>query len=1005
MAPTAAPQPEPPSGTVTFLFTDIEGSTRLLQELGEQYAGVLAEQRRLVREAIHEWGGREIDTAGDAFFVAFDRARQAVAAAVATQCRLAVHHWPRGLAVRLRMGLHTGEPTLGGGSYVGIDVHRAARICAAAHGGQLLLSQTTADIVQHALPEGVTLRDLGRHQLRDLQHAERLFQVVFPDLPSDFPTLRTAAGRPNNLPAQPDTLVGREAELEQVRRLLRGPARLVTLSGPGGSGKTRLALEVGASLLEAFEDGVFFVPLAAVLDPSLVAARIATALGVRENPTRSALEGLLESLRAKELLLLLDNFEQIVAAAPTVSDLLAACARLRILVTSRSVLRVAGEHEFAVPPLELPDPRQGLAPETLVHSPAVALFLQRAQAVKSGFALTSENAGEVARICAHLDGLPLAIELAAARVKILSPHAILQRLGARLDFLKGGSRDLPARHQTLRQAIAWSYDLLEPAERPFFRRLAVFVGGCTLEAAEQVCAEIAEGEMAVLDAIAALVDKSLLRQADGKDGESRFGMLETIREFGVECLKAEGEWEQARRAHTETFLALAEQAETELTGPQQNRWLDRLEAEHDNLRVALAWAEEQGEVETGLRLGAALWRFWLARGHMREGREHLERLLALPGAAPRTRARAKALHRLGTIVHEISDHAQARPSLEESLAIWQELGDKRGTATALNSMGWLAYQSGDFEAAVSLSQEALALHRALGDRRGIAVALFNLGFVTLYRSDYPAALALLEESLALRHGIGDRRGSAYVQVHLGWLEHQRGDYGRASQILEEARATFRELNDWQLLAWSLSSLAVLAYDLGELDRARVLLEESLSLAREVGNQAMMAWALSHLGEVVHGQGTPELATVLTDEGIGLWRRIGGFWVADALLGRGWIAQTAGEMDRAAALYLESLDIWARLGSPRGMAMCLEAIAGLTLARGKPEPAARLYAAADAAREAIGAPRPPRLRAAHAQAVEALRHTLGEEAFVAAWSEGQALTPEQASAHARLAAPP
>jgi predicted ATPase/class 3 adenylate cyclase len=1002
MTMEAAPAAGPPTGTVTFLFTDIEGSTRLLREVGEQYAAILAEQRRLLREAIRAWGGREIDTAGDAFFVAFDRAREAVSAAVAAQRRMAEHRWPRDVAVRVRMGLHTGEPTLSGGTYIGIDVHRAARICAAAHGGQVLLSQTTGDIVQHGLPGGAALRDLGRHQLKDLQHPEHLFQVVIPDLPSDFPALRALEDRPNNLPAQPNPLIGREEELDQVCRLLRGPARLVTLSGPGGTGKTRLAIQAGTSLLDTFADGVFFVPLAPIQDPNLAASRIATVLGVRENPARSAIESLLESLQGKHLLLLLDNFEQIVAAAPTVTDLLAACRQLKILVTSRIVLHVGGEHELAVPPLRLPEPKRELEPETLARSPSVALFLQRAQAVKAGFTLTGENAGEVARICTQLDGLPLAIELAAARVKLLPPHAILHRLGSRLDFLRGGARDAPARHQTLRHAIAWSYELLERDERPFFRRLTVFVGGFTLEAAEQVCADLVAGGTGGLDAVAALVDKSLLRQADGKDGESRFGMLETIREFGVECLKAEGEWEQARRAHAETFLALAEQAETELTGPQQIQWLDRLEAEHDNLRVALAWAEEQGEVETGLRLGAAVWRFWLARGHMREGRDRLERLLALPGAAARTGARAKALHRLGTIVHEISDYAQARPPLAESLAIWQELGDKRGTATALNSMGWLAYQSGNFEAAVSLSQEALALHRALGDTRGIAVALFNLGFVTLYRSDYPAALALLEESLALRHGIGDRRGSAYVQVHLGWLEHQRGDYGRASQILEEARATFRELNDWQLLAWSLSSLAVLAYDLGELDRARVLLEESLSLAREVGNQAMMAWALSHLGEVVHGQGTPELATALTDEGIGLWRRIGGFWVADALLGRGRIAQAAEELDRAAVLYLESLDVWSRLGAPRGMAACLEAIAGLTLAQGKPEVAARLYAAADTAREAIGAPRPPRLRAAHEQAIGALRRELGEDAFAAAWAEGRRLALEHACDYARRA---
>jgi predicted ATPase/class 3 adenylate cyclase len=997
MSKEAAQSSHSPAGTVTFLFSDIEGSTRLLQELGDQYADVLTEQRRLLRAAFKEWDGREIDAAGDAFFVAFERARDAVAAAVAAQRSLAPYPWPKGEAVRVRMGLHTGEPTFSAGSYVGLDVHRAARICAAAHGGQVLLSQTTCELVQHSLPEGASLRDLGRHQLKDLQHPEHLFQVIVSGLPSEFPPLRTRTSVPSNLPAQPNELIGREEEVETVRQLLlREAVRAITLTGPGGTGKTRLALQIAAGLVDKFPDGAYFVALAPISDPNLLASSIAVALGIRETPARPVLESVKEVLQHIHMLLVLDNFEQIVAAAPVVADLLAACPGLKALVTSRIVLHLSGEHEYPVPPLKLPDIGRLPGTETLERYSGIALFIQRARAVKPGFALTGENATAVARICAHLDGLPLAIELAAARIKLLSPQAMLDRLGSRLDFLKGGARDLPARHQTLRQAIAWSYDLLTEEEQAFFRRLAVFTGGCTLEAVEKVCAAAGGLGTDALDAVAALVDKSLLRQEEGPGEDPRFVMLETIREYGFECLKAAGEGESACHAHALYFLGLAEQAEAELTGPRQSLWLDRLESEHDNLRAALSSAEEYGDLDIGLRLGAALWRFWLVRSHMREGRERLERLLALPGAEARTSARAKGLHGLGTIVLEISDFAQARPFLDESLSIWRELGDKKGTAAALNTLGWLASQIGDLATARSLSEEALSRNRELGEKRGIAVALNNLGAVALHQSEYAAAIALYEESLALRREIGDRRGFAYVQVWLAWVHLQRGEYARATSILEEALAVLRELNDKQIISWALAHQGLLAYDLGENDRAQVLLEESLALGREVGNKLIIAYVLSYLGAVLHGQGKVVLATTLLEEGVSLSRANGNAWVfAPALQSRGSLACAQGELDRAAGLYRESLELWSKMGTRRGIAECLEGFAGLALVQGKPGRAARLYAAAEDMRQHIGAPRPPRRHESYEREVASLRRELGEEEFATAWAEGEAMTPEQA----------
>ncbi len=477
-----------PAGTVTLLFSDIEGSTRLLQRLADRYAEVLREHHRLLRLAFGAWDGIEVDNQGDSFFVAFPAAADAVVAAVTAQRALAGHPWPDGVSVRVRMGLHTGEPINIGERYIGVDVHRAARVGAAAHGGQVLLSRTTADLVARALPVGVALRDLGPHRLKDLEHPEHLYQLVVEGLPADFPPLRTLDSRPNNLPLAPTPFVGREREVAQVVALLRhADVRLLTLTGPGGTGKTRLGQRVAAELLDDFPDGVWFVDLAPITDPALVAATIARVLGVQEGADQPLVASLIEQLREKRLLLVLDNFEQVVGAALQVAEVLAACPGLKVLVTSRVALRLSREHEYPVPPLALPDPRRLPPLDRLSQYEAVRLFIERAQAVKPDFAVTNENAPAVAEICHRLDGLPLAIELAAARVKLLPPRALLARLGHRLQVLTGGARDLPARQQTLRGAIDWSYRLLAPEEQALFARLAVFVGGRTLEAAEAVC--------------------------------------------------------------------------------------------------------------------------------------------------------------------------------------------------------------------------------------------------------------------------------------------------------------------------------------------------------------------------------------------------------------------------------------------------------------------------------------------------------------------------------------
>jgi predicted ATPase/class 3 adenylate cyclase len=630
-------RPRLPTGTVTFLFTDIEGSTRLLQDLGDRYGAVRDEHAAILRRAIRDGGGVEVSTQGDSFFAAFASPVGAVRAAVAAQRGLAGHRWPGGFPVRVRMGLHTGEGALGGDNYSGIDVNRAARVAAAASGGQVIVSDATRVLVEHEVPAGVSLRDLGVHRLRDLNLPMRLHDLVVAGLPADFPAPRTLDARPGNLPAQLTSFVGREDETAEAVRLL-GQARLLTLTGAGGTGKSRLALHVAERLRPGYRDGAFFADLSTVTDPGLVPSVLARALGVPEAPGRPVLEALCDHLRDRRLLLVVDNFEQVAEAAPVVEELLAAAPQVRVLVTSRATLALRGEQELMVPPLDLPDPRLPDL-DALGHTEAVRLFVERARAVRPAFRLTTENAPAVAGIAARLDGLPLAIELAATRTKVLAPIQILPRLQRRLTLLTTGARTLPDRQRTLRGAIAWSHDLLPGPERRLFARLSVFAGGWTLESAEAVCDDPEDLGLDVLDGLTSLVDQSLVLRTEPTAGQPRFSMLETIREFGLERLAEDGDLEQVRRRHAEHFLGLAVAAEPHLTGADQGEWLDRCDLEQANLRAALQWAADAGQTARAQEAAGALWRFWQQRGHLTEGRRRLEELLALPSGREPTPAR------------------------------------------------------------------------------------------------------------------------------------------------------------------------------------------------------------------------------------------------------------------------------------------------------------------------------------------------------------------------------
>ena len=570
---------------------------------------------------------------------------------------------------------------------------------------------------------------------------------------------RPVAAAPSALSALPATLtsfIGREREADQIELLL-ADARLVTLTGPAGTGKTRLSLYVADRLTDTFGDGVDFVSLASVTDPGLVASAIAQALRLEPPGALSPLDHLKRVLRSQHRLLVLDNFEQVVAAAQVVAELLTACPRLHVLVTSRVPLHVSGEQEMPIPPLPVPEEGSGADSEAVQAAPAVTLFVKRAQAVDPDFTLTPENTPVVVDLCRRLDGLPLAIELAAARIKLFAPQALQARLERRLDLLTGGPRDHPERHQTLRQAIAWSYDLLDETHQQLFRRLAVFVGGCTLEAIEAV------GHGVTLDQVEALVDHSLLRRERDPEGEPRFSMLETIRAYGIEQLKQAGDLTAARRAQASYVLDVAEQAADELTGADQTVWLDRLEAEHPNLRAALRWALGQGEDETALRLGAALWRFWLVRSHLQEGRQWLETILTATDRSAAPAVRAQVLNAVSTFAHNQGDNREARNFLQDSLRIWRALDDEQGQATVLNNLAWVACEISALDEAEALANEGLTLCRTLDDQRGEAVALNNLGWVAHYHGTFRAASRLHQESLALRRSLKDHRGAAFAR--------------------------------------------------------------------------------------------------------------------------------------------------------------------------------------------------------------------------------------------------
>ena len=859
-----------PSGTVTFLYTDIEGSTPLWEREPEQMRAALARHDAILRAAIAEHGGHVYKVIGDAFQAAFEVPAQAVRAALAAQRGLAGEHWPTSVPIRVRMGLHVGPAEAEGDDYASTHtLNRVARVMSAGHGGQTLLTLAVAELVRDRLPTGVTLRDLGRHRLKGLTQLEHLFQLIAPDLMADFPPLQSLGASPKNLPVQLTSFIGREAEVAEVKRLL-SVSRLVTLTGSGGCGKTRLSIQVASELGVHYSNGVWFIELAPVADPALVSQTILSIFNLREDSHRSALDVLIDYLHAKTLLLVLDNCEHLIEACAQVSEaLLRACPKLCILATSREALGITGEAAYHVPSLHTPNPAHYPSLDKLEKVDSIRLFVERAATAKPGFTLTQDNAAFLAQICYRLDGIPLALELAASRVKVLSSEQIASRLDDRFRLLTGGSRTALPRQQTLRAMMDWSYSLLSEPEKTLFRRLAVFVGGWTLEAAESVCGEGSSG-FDVLDLLARLVDKSLIF-IEESTGEIRYHRLETIRQYSREKFFETDEVETVRDRHLDFFVQFAELVDENLKGGEQIVWQNRMAAEQDNLRTALEWGLSRNP-DSALRIAGAANLFWTAGGYSAEGfdwtKRALERVEKIPEPTDitveqRLAARARALRGLARLYLSLGDNASAKRAAEESVALYRQSQDRRGLSFALVVLAYPLEFLGERVRAEAILRESNAIARAEGDVYLICRSLNILARVIVdLHHDLDLSQRYVEESLRLAKEAGLRNQEAQAWEILGIIAMHAKNYAAARAHLKESVRAYQEVGATFNVILEKSNLAHLERQLGNYDSALEYYRETIVAFRDIAQMGAVSHQLECFGFIALAQDQGERALQL-----------------------------------------------------------------------------------------------------------------------------------------------
>ena len=900
-----------PTGTVTFLFTDIEGSTRLAREHPDTWESARARHHIILQEVIESNQGVVFQIIGDAFCSAFYKAGDAIKAACQAQQLFQEEVWGE-TPIRIRMGIHTGEAEAHDGEYRGyLTLSLTQRLMSAGHGGQILISGATENLLRGQLPQEISLRDLGKKNFRDVPEPVRVFQVAVPGLQAEFPPLRTAPSHPNNLPTQLTSFVGREKELEDIKRLLSN-THMLTLIGPGGTGKTRLSIQVSSALLDRFPDGLWLVELAPILDPLLVPRLTAMTMGLRDEPQRPVIEMLCDYLREKKMLIILDNCEHLVDACARMADkILHAAPSVRILASSREALGIGGEVTYRVPSLGLPDVNHLPTVESLSQYEAVKLFIDRARSAIPSFSVTNENAPAVAQICYRLDGIPLAIELAAAKVRVLGVEQIAKRLDDRFRLLTGGSRTALERHQTLRAAIDWSYNILPTAEQVLFRRLSVFVDGWTLEAAEAICGDEAERTVEVFDFLEQLINKSLVLM-EAKEGQTRYSMLETMRQYASEKLLEAGESDLLRDRHLAYFLELAEAAEPHLTRPEQLEWLAKLDADYENIRLALEWALNKESAEPSLRLCAALGWFWATRNYWLEGTKWLDQALGKPAGQSKTEKlfRAKALHEDAELAELLDDIARIRESAERSLSLAQEFSDKREIAIARFYIAWVLMRQNENDRAIALGEQsftdfqemndlywkmrsgkllsnilaqqgkitlkeqiyrAVELARAAGERVELAAAYLDLGFYHYMIQQPETARKYAEESKSLLEQIGAQGyDPRFLFAAMEWLD---GNYKEAKAIYMEIQTRLGILGEKNMRSAAFGLLGSLALEEGDVGQAHLFLEESLATAQELQNYSFIVLRLIELGNLYYLEGNTDECKRKYQEGISLAKKL------------------------------------------------------------------------------------------------------------------------------------